>query len=109
MFFVFFGSRKSFFRCFIDNVVHVKGLTNSFSKKGQLGGILACSSWSFKLSGLISFCRNIFEAHDIKDMISGSFYHRHLYFPSRCFGKYFQGYQITEDVDEPSLILDGQL
>lgn len=87
---------QSFFRCFVDNVVHIKGLTNSFSKKGQLGGVLVCWSWSFKFSGLISFCQNFFDAHDIKDMISGLFYHSHLHFLSSCLGKSCQGYQLQK-------------
>ena len=56
---------ESFVHFCADNRVDIEGLTSFLSRKVQLATVY--SNLSFKLSGLNSFCHNIFETHDMKD------------------------------------------
>ena len=100
---------QSFVCCCANNKVHIEGLTNSLSRKAQLTGNLACSNLTCRFTGLISFCKIIFDVPDSRDEISGPFHHSHLHFPASCLGLDFQNYQLQKMYLSHHLILNGQL
>ena len=94
--FYIFWQAQSFVFCCANNKVHIEGLTNFLSRKGQLTGNLACFNLTCRFTGLISFCKIIFEVHDSRDEISGPFHHNHSHFPASCLGLDFQDYHLQK-------------
>ena len=107
--FYIFWQAQSFVFCCANNKVHIEGLTNFLSRKGQLTGNLACFNLTCRFTGLISFCKIIFEVHDSRDEISGPFHHNHSHFPASCLGLDFQHYHLQKMQLSHQFILNGQL